>query len=284
VQPGDLITSELINAIIDALGGLDAKITKCCEEHKEPEPKPEEPKEKVFIEEVLPANAIFEEMVNIIGGGFIPDAAGNEVTIGGAPVRKFGKVTKSLIQATVPVLKIKKQTQVAVLVENANGEAKHPLNVAPEKTPDVVFVPSPPEVVNEMLKLAKVGKTDVVFDLGSGDGRIVIAAAAKFNARKAVGVELDAALIKRATVAATEAGVTDRVSFLKEDLFTVDLSEATVITIHLLPDLNLKLRPTFEKLKPGTKIVSHSFDMGDWEPVERSNQNGHDVYLWIVGK
>ena len=135
-----------------------------------------------------------------------------------------------------------------------------------------------------MLTLAGVTNKDIVFDLGSGDGRIVITAAAKFNARKAVGVEIDEALIKTAMVAAKDAGVSDRATFVKGDLFTADLSEATVVTIHLLPELNLKLRPTFEKLKAGTRIVSHTFDMGDWRPIKQTRLNGRDVYLWIVGK
>ncbi|HEX6324473.1 MAG TPA: methyltransferase domain-containing protein [Vicinamibacterales bacterium] len=154
---------------------------------------------------------------------------------------------------------------------------------APARTPDVIYVPTPPEVVEAMLRLAKVGPNDVVYDLGSGDGRIVITAAQKFGAR-GIGFDIDPERIAEANANLAQAGVGDRVRFVQADLFEQDLSEATVITLYLLPSLNMKLRPTLWKLKPGTRIVSHSFDMGDWQPEATENINGRTVYFWTVGK
>ena len=130
------------------------------------------------------------------------------------------------------------------------------------RQPDVIFVPTPQEVVDAMLEMAKVTKTDVVYDLGSGDGRIPITAAKKYGAR-AIGIDIDPQRIKEANENLKQAGV-DNVKFLNQDLFETNLSEATVVTLYLLPSLNVKLMPKLQKeLKPGTRIVSHSFDMGD---------------------
>src|SRR6187397_2763573 len=132
----------------------------------------------------------------------------------------------------------------------------------PLRSPDVIFVPTPQEVVDAMLKLAKVTKNDVVYDLGSGDGRIPITAAKTYGAR-GVGIDIDPQRIKEATENLKNSGVGDRVKFLNQDLFTTDISEATVVTLYLLPSLNLKLMPKLNKeLKPGTRVVSHAFDMG----------------------
>src|SRR5688572_25827931 len=132
----------------------------------------------------------------------------------------------------------------------------------PLRSPDVIFVPTPQEVVDAMLKLAKVTKNDVIYDLGSGDGRIPITAAKTYGAR-GVGIDIDPQRIKEATENLKTAGVGDRVKFLNQDLFTTDISEATVVTLYLLPSLNVKLIPKLNKeLKPGTRIVSHAFDMG----------------------
>src|SRR5678810_1455065 len=132
---------------------------------------------------------------------------------------------------------------------------------APLRTPDVIFVPTPQEVVDVMLKLAKVTKNDVVYDLGSGDGRIPITAAKTYGAR-AVGIDIDPQRIREANENLKIAGVSDRVKFLNQDLFTTDISGATVVTLYLLPSLNVKLIPKLNKeLKPGTRIVSHAFDM-----------------------
>jgi ribosomal protein L11 methylase PrmA len=153
---------------------------------------------------------------------------------------------------------------------------------APLRSPDVIFVPTPQEVVDAMLKLAKVTKNDVVYDLGSGDGRIPITAAKTYGAR-GVGIDIDPQRIKEATENLKNAGVGDRVKFLNQDLFTTDISEATVVTLYLLPSLNLKLMPKLNKeLKPGTRIVSHAFDMGDAKPTETLNVNGRTVYFWTT--
>jgi predicted O-methyltransferase YrrM len=136
----------------------------------------------------------------------------------------------------------------------------------PQREPDVVYVPTPQEVVDKMLALAKVTKDDVIYDLGSGDGRIPITAAQKFGT-KGVGIDINPERIQEANANAQKAGVSDRVKFLNQDLFSSNFSEATVVTLYLLPELNVKLRPQlFKQLKPGTRVVSHDFDMGDWKP------------------
>jgi SAM-dependent methyltransferase len=135
-----------------------------------------------------------------------------------------------------------------------------------QKEPDVEFVATPNEVVAEMLKTAQVAAGDLVYDLGCGDGRIVIAAARDFGAR-GVGVDIDPNLIKRCQKNALKEGVTDRVRFVLGDLFEMDLRDATVVALYLTPELNMKLRPKlFRELRPGSRIVSHDFDMGDWKP------------------
>jgi SAM-dependent methyltransferase len=151
----------------------------------------------------------------------------------------------------------------------------------PLRSPDVIFVPTPQEVVDAMLKLAKVTKNDVVYDLGSGDGRIPITAAKTYGAR-GVGIDIDPQRIKEANANLAQSGITgNRVRFLNQDLFTTDISDATVVTLYLLPSLNLKLLPKFEKeLKPGTRIVSHSFDMGDWKPEQTITVDSRNVYFW----
>jgi tRNA A58 N-methylase Trm61 len=149
---------------------------------------------------------------------------------------------------------------------------------------EVPYVPTPETVVAEMLKLANVGKSDVLYDLGSGDGRIVVTAAQKFGAR-GVGYDLNPERIKEANDNARKAGVTDLVRFRQEDLFKSDLRPATVVTLYLLPSVNLRLKPKlFEELKPGTRVVSHDFDMGDWQPDKVVEMEGHRLYLWIMPK
>lgn len=147
---------------------------------------------------------------------------------------------------------------------------------------DVPYVPTKQEVVEEMLRVAGVKAGDVVYDLGCGDGRIVITAAQKFGAT-GVGVDLNPQRIKEANENAKAAGVTDKVKFVEGDLFDFDFSEANVVTMYLLPSVNLKLRPKLQsELKPGSRIVSHDFDMGDWE-AEKVVEVGNDtVYLWTI--
>jgi SAM-dependent methyltransferase len=149
---------------------------------------------------------------------------------------------------------------------------------------DVPFVPTPENVVAKMLELACVGRADVVYDLGSGDGRIVIAAARRHGAR-GVGIDIDPQRVKEARANARKAGVAARVEFREGDLFKADISAASVVTLYLLPSLNLKLRPKLlAELKPGTRIVSYGFDMGDWKPAETVFVGSSVVYCWIVPK
>ncbi len=145
---------------------------------------------------------------------------------------------------------------------------------------EVPFVPSPQVVVEEMLRLANVTKDDFVMDLGSGDGRILVTAARKFGAR-GIGVDLDENLIYQSEENARVAGVTERVQFLRQDLFKTDLTKASVITMYLLPGVNMRLRPSLLALKPGTRIVAHDFDLGDWKPDVKVTIR-KNVMLWIV--
>lgn len=147
---------------------------------------------------------------------------------------------------------------------------------------DVPYVPTPQPVVDRMLELAKVGPDDVIYDLGSGDGRIVITAAEKYGAR-GIGVDIDPDRIAEAKKNAQSAGVTDKVKFQEGDLFKIDLSEATVVTLYLLTSINARLRPKlFEELKPGTRVVSHAFSMGDWEPLKTEEVDGSTIYYWVI--
>lgn len=153
---------------------------------------------------------------------------------------------------------------------------------------EVPFVPTPQPVVNAMLELAKVNSNDVLYDLGSGDGRIPITAAQKYNVRRATGIEINPELVRRSQVNAQQAKVGDRVQFYQQDLFDADLSNATVVTLYLLADVNLRLRPKLlRELKPGTRVVSHNYSMGDWKPervvqVESSGGRRHTIYYWVV--
>jgi precorrin-6B methylase 2 len=163
-------------------------------------------------------------------------------------------------------------------------------NAQPRREPDVPFVPTTEEAVAAMLKLADVKKSDVVYDLGCGDGRIVVAAAKTYGAR-AVGIDINPVRINEAKENARTAGVEKLVRFEENDLFLADIHEATVVSLFLLPGVNLKLRPKLlQDLKPGTRIVSNTFDMGDWKPdkeviVGNSDEEAylsHRLFLWIV--
>ena len=148
--------------------------------------------------------------------------------------------------------------------------------------PDIHYVPTPTNVVDVMLLRAQVRSDDVVYDLGSGDGRIVIAAASKYGAR-GVGVELDAKLVAQARENARKAGVSDRVRFVEGDLFKTDLSEATVVTLFLSPSVNLRLRSKLQReLKPGSRIVSYRFPIADWPPDAEVSVGGQPVYSWQI--
>ena len=151
-----------------------------------------------------------------------------------------------------------------------------------QQQPDVIFVPTPHDVVARMLQVAKVAPGDVLYDLGSGDGRIPIAAAKKYGIR-AVGIDIDPERIREAQENARRHGVEQLVQFRMDDLFKADFRDATIITLYLLPDLNLKLRPRLlRELKPGTRIVSHQFDMGSWKPDKKLESNGRTVYFWVI--
>jgi hypothetical protein len=146
----------------------------------------------------------------------------------------------------------------------------------------VPYVPTPQAVVDEMLKLAKPTKSDLLYDLGCGDGRIVVTAAKTFGT-KGVGFDIDPERIKESEANARSAGVTALASFKRQDLFTVSLADPSVLTMYLLPSVNLKLRPKIlSEMKPGTRIVSHAFTMEDWQPDERGSANGANVYFWVV--
>jgi len=150
-----------------------------------------------------------------------------------------------------------------------------------DSLPSPVYVPSPQEIVDEMLKFANVTKDDVVFDLGCGDGRIVISAA-KLGAR-AIGVDINPERIKESNENAEAAGVTDRVKFINQDLFEADISSATVVTLYLLPARLAKLRPKlWKELKVGTRIVAHDFDLDDWKPDQTMELEGHRLFFWTV--
>jgi len=153
----------------------------------------------------------------------------------------------------------------------------------PVRAPDVPYVPTPMPVVEAMLNMANVTSSDVVYDLGCGDGRIPILAAQKYGAR-GVGIDIDPQRIAEANENAKAAGVTGKVKFLVQDLFTSDVSEATVVTLYLLPSVNEKLLPKLQKeLKPGTRIVSHAFSFGDAWPSERKEVvDGKTIYFWTI--
>jgi SAM-dependent methyltransferase len=170
----------------------------------------------------------------------------------------------------------------AVVLAVASLAAQQTQTQTPLRAPDVIYVPTPPEVVDAMLKVANVTADDVVYDLGSGDGRIPIAAAQKYGAR-GVGIDINPERIAEANANATQAGVTEKVRFMLADLFTTDISEATVVTLYLLPSLNQKLYPKLiAELRPGTRVVSHAFDMGDWEPEQHLQVDGRNVYFWTI--
>jgi SAM-dependent methyltransferase len=155
---------------------------------------------------------------------------------------------------------------------------------APTRAPDIFFVPTWQPVVYQMLDLAAVTRDDVVYDLGSGDGRIVIIAAQRYGAR-GVGIELDPKLIEVSRQVAREAAVSDRVTFIQGDLFQADISAATVVTLFLSPTVNAELEPKLRKeLRPGTRIVSHQFPIGRWAPLQtvRAPEDRTDLFLWVV--
>lgn len=185
--------------------------------------------------------------------------------------------TACAVPATVPTQQAAQQKPATAEAQTSGAQTKTLRN------PDVVYVPTPPEVVEAMLKVAKVGAGDVLYDLGSGDGRIPITAAQKFGITRGTGIDINPERIAEANENAKKANVTDKVRFLNEDLFEAKISDATVVTLYLLPSLNLKLLPKLlSDLKPGTRIVSHAFDMGTWKPEQSIDVDGRMVYFWTI--
>jgi precorrin-6B methylase 2 len=169
---------------------------------------------------------------------------------------------------------------VAALVFSAG---LYTLNVSAQPKLDIHFVPTPHEVVKRMLELAKVGPNDTHYDLGSGDGRIVIAAVKDFKAKKGVGIDLDPQRIKEANENKAKAGLGDNVTFREQNIFETDLSEASTVSMYLLTSINIRMRPKLLKeLKAGTRIVTHAFNMGEWKAEHEESVNGYQVYLFVV--
>jgi SAM-dependent methyltransferase len=166
------------------------------------------------------------------------------------------------------------------LVFSQTGDSLYQPDVG-QSGKDVIWVPTNDELVKMMLDVAKVKPTDVVYDLGAGDGKIAIAAARDYGAR-AVGIEYNRDMAALAQRNADRSGVAGKVKIINGDIFVEDFSEATVVTLYLLPNLNLKLRPTLLDMKPGTRVVSNSFNMGDWEPDQRLGSNYTIGYFWVV--
>jgi SAM-dependent methyltransferase len=165
--------------------------------------------------------------------------------------------------------------------QQAPAESKEFVPQSGQAGKDVVWVPTPDAVVERMLRMARVGKNDYVIDLGSGDGRTVIMAAQKFGAR-ALGIEYNPDMVALSIKNAEKVGLGDKVKFIKADLFETDFSQATVITMYLLPAINIKLRPKILEMRPGTRVASHAFNMEDWQPDQTATVEGRDAYLGIV--
>ena len=171
---------------------------------------------------------------------------------------------------------------VACIPASPEAESQSATAERPLRKPDVEYEPSPHRVVRAMLELARVRQSDVVYDLGSGDGRIPIAAA-RIHGARGIGIDIDPRRIAEANANARAAAVADRVSFRNEDLFEADFRDATVVTLFLYPDLNLKLRPKLlRELRPGTRVVSYYHDMGDWKPERTVPAGKANIYLWTI--
>jgi SAM-dependent methyltransferase len=201
----------------------------------------------------------------------VPD----NLTTKGAP-RKMKSLSR-LSSATIFILFTLSSSQyvrTVVFTGIANAQDLESKKIVP-------FVPTPQDVVDKMIELGGVKKDDVVYDLGSGDGRIVITAAKK--GARAVGFDVDGDLVKESRENIRKAGLEKFAEIKQQDILTVDLSPATVVTMYLLPDVNLKLKPNvLSQLKPGSRVVSHAFDMGDWKPDKVERVNGRTIYLWTI--
>lgn len=182
-------------------------------------------------------------------------------------VARYRAFIAALVLASLPVMQAGAQASFEPRVGQAGK--------------DVIWVPTPNALIDRMLRMANVGPGDVVVDLGSGDGRIAIAAARDFNV-PATGIEYNPDMVSLSNRNAAEQGVAGRVKFIQGDIFATDFRDATVVTMYLLPSLNLRLRPTLLSMKPGTRIVSHAFNMEDWQPDDTANVEGQTAYFWIV--
>jgi len=212
-------------------------------------------------------------------GAFLPTRAG------GPAARAFHPKEHSLSTAKFPAAG---RLAVAFLAAAALATAAHGQAEKKDFQPqvgqagkDVIWVPTPEDLVERMLRMAQTTPNDFVVDLGSGDGRTVIAAAKKFGARS-MGVEYNPDMVDLSNRNATREGVSAKAKFVRGDIFETDFSQATVITMYLLPGLNVKLRPRILDMKPGTRVVSHQFNMEDWQPDETTNLDGRRAYFWIV--
>ena len=197
-------------------------------------------------------------------------------------IASAGVVSLGIAGSTLSVLKAEAQAPTTPQSPATQSPTTTPTPSPEEYKSSIPYVPTPQSVVDAMLKLADVGKDDVIYDLGSGDGRIPVTAAQRYGAR-GIGIEIDPELVQEANQNAKTAGVSDRVQFRQQDLFQTDMSEATVVTLYLLTENNLKLRPKLlQELKPGTRIVSHNYGMGDWKPDRVEQVDGRTIYLWTV--
>ena len=188
---------------------------------------------------------------------------------------RVGHEDRESALSSLPMKLLRLAVAIAILVAPLTAQKRL-------RAPDVKYVPSPQSVVDAMLELAHVTAADIVYDLGSGDGRIPIRAAQRYGAR-AVGVELEPRLVAEASDNAKRAGVTGRVWFVNQDLFETDFSDATVVTLFLMPRLNQQLIPKLKALRPGARVVSHMWDMGpDWPPEQTQDVSGLMIYLWTI--
>lgn len=182
-----------------------------------------------------------------------------------------------------PVVRVLSHTLVPALVLLIPILLRPSLADAQVVARDVPYVPTPEAVVDIMLEMGEVGSGDILYDLGSGDGRIVIAAVRDRGVERAVGIDIDPVRIGESVRNARSAGVWERCTFVRGDIFETDFSEATVLTMYLLPEVNMRLRPRIlEELEPGTRVVSHQFDLGDWRPDDYRTHRQHAVLMWIV--
>jgi uncharacterized protein (TIGR03000 family) len=267
-----------------------------------------------FVSPSLPPLAAGKKYLYTLKATFVADGKTKaiEKTVHVEPGKEFevDLRTGDAVEVTTPPAKVdtpptKVETPPVIRKDNPPKKDNPPVEVPkkstevpekkdtgkPEETIRVPYVPTPQEVVDKMLEMASVKEGDVVYDLGCGDGRIVVTAVKKFKAKKGYGVDLDPERVKDSEANAKKAGVEKQVEFKQGDVLKIkDVSEADVVTLYLLPEVNLRLKPILQKtLKPGARVVSHDFDMGDdWKPAKstRVDVDGeeHTVYLWVIGK